>query len=147
MEFAEQVALLAAMGFFLVGLLSGIWKYAEILRSPEGVAPEYVNITHRSALLYAFACLLLERMLIQSPLPAGVELAALSGLLFFFGFAVFGYALHGWLKDTDNQLRRPYRLGRGTLPPVVVHGAMVALVVAEVGGFLVLAVGAVLGMS
>ena len=142
MSHAPTLALLGAMFFFLVGLLSGIWKYAGILRSPDSVAPEYVSVCHRAALLYAFACLVLERASEVSQLAPGLELACVTGLLFFFGFAVFGYALHGWLKDTDNQLAPPYRLGRGTVPPWFVHGTMVALIVVEVGAFLVLFVGA-----
>lgn len=142
MDTAQKLSVTAAMVFFLIGLLSGVWKYAEIRKSPEAVAPAYVDICHRASLLYAFACLLLERMTALSQLPAWLELSALGGLLFYFAFAVFGYALHGWLNDTDNQLRRPHRLARWTLPPAVVTGSMISLVLAEIGGFLVLAFGA-----
>jgi hypothetical protein len=78
-----------------------------------------------------------------SELPAAIELLALASLIGFFLFAVFGYALHGWLEDTDNQLRRPHRLGRTELSPVIVQGSMIALVLAEIGGFVVLAVGVI----
>ena len=135
--------MLAAMGFFALGLLGGIWKYAKIRRSPTAQAPAYVDTFHRSTLLYAFACSLLERMVELGDLPAWLEVCALVGLIGFFAFAVFGYAVHGWLEDTDNQLRRPYRLGAGTIPPTVMHGSMVALVIAELGGFLLLAIGVV----
>lgn len=102
-----------------------------------------MNICHRASLLYAFACLLLERMTALSQLPDWLELSALGGLLSYFAFAVFGYALHGWLKDTDNQLRRPHVLARWTLPPALVTGSMISLVLAEIGGFVILAYGAV----
>ena len=144
MDVPQQIALLSAMSFFALGLLGGVWKYAKIRRSPSAEAPAYVDIFHRSTLLYA--CLLLERMVEVGELPVGLELAALAGLIGFFTFAVFGYALHGWLEDTDNQLRRPYRLGAGTLAPAVVHGSMAALVIAELGGFMLLAVGVVMAM-
>jgi peptidoglycan/LPS O-acetylase OafA/YrhL len=146
MELAQQFAIVSAMGFFFMGLLGGVWKYAKIRRSPEGQAPAYVDIFHRSTLLYAFACLLIERMVALSQLPAWLEGVALTALIGFFLFAVFGYALHGWLEDTDNQLRRPYRLGRSSLPPSLVHGSMAALVVAEVGGFAILAVGVLMAL-
>jgi hypothetical protein len=29
----------------------------------------------------------------------------------YFAIAVFGFAVHGALRDTDNQLERPHRLG------------------------------------
>ena len=143
MALAQQVTVIASMTFFLFGLLGGLWKYAKIRTSPDGQAPVYVDVFHRSTLLYAFACVLLERMVVLSELPATIELLALAGLIGFFGFAVFGYALHGWLEDTDNQLRRPYRLGKRELSPVIVHGSMIALVVAELGGFVVLAIGVI----
>jgi hypothetical protein len=146
MELSRQLALLAAMGFFALGLVGGVWKYAKIRRSPIGQAPAYVDIFHRSTLLYAFACALLERMVEIGDLPTWLEVCALAGVIGFFAFAVFGYALHGWLEDTDNQLRRPYRLGARTLSPTIVHGSMAALVIAELGGFLLLAVGVVRAM-
>lgn len=143
MELARTIALLGAITMFALGLLGGTWKYLKIRRSPTATAPVYVDVFHRSTLLYAFACLLLERMVEVSELPAKVELGAIAALLGFFAFAVFGYAVHGWLEDTDNQLRKPHKLGRSTLPPALVHGSMVALVAAELGGFLVLAYGVV----
>lgn len=141
MDLAHKLTVVASMVFFMLGLLGGLWKYAKIRASPDGQAPVYVDVFHRSALLYAFACVLLERMVELSELPAWLELLALGGLLGFFGFAVLGYALHGWLDDTDNQLRRPYRLGTGMLSPAIVHGSMAALVLAEIGGFAVLGFG------
>lgn len=141
MDLAQKLTVIAALAFFLLGLLGGLWKYAKIRASPDGQAPTYVDIFHRSCLLYAFACVLLERAVVLSELPAALELAALAGLLGFFVFAVFGYALHGFLADTDNQLRRPYRLGQRTLSPHLVHTSMVLLVVGEIGGFVILAVG------
>ncbi|PRQ04917.1 hypothetical protein [Enhygromyxa salina] len=141
MQLPEKFALCSAMIFFLVGLISGVWKYAKIRGSTDASAPVYVDICHRASLLYAFACLLLERMVEVGTLPVVVELAALAALIGFFAFAVFGYALHGWLADTDNQLRRPHVLGRRTLAPGFVHASMIALVGAELGGFVVLCVG------
>ena len=141
MDDASRFALLSAMAFFAAGLLGGVWKYACIRRSPDASAPMYVDIFHRASLLYAFACLLLERMAIVSQLEVATELWALRAVVGFFAFAVGGYAIHGWLNDTDNQLRRPYKLGKGSLPPIVVHASMWALVACEIGGFGVLAVG------
>ena len=54
--------------------------------------------------------------------------------------------LHGWLADTDNQLRKPHRLGRGTLPGGLMAVFMWALIVGEIGGFLVLFYGVILGL-
>ena len=146
MEVTQQIALLAAIGFFLFGLLTGVWKYVAIHRSPEAKAPVYVDICHRSSLLYAFACLLLERMVEVSQLPHSVEVPALVAPLVFFALAVSTYAIHGLLNDTDNQLQRPHRLGSVKLPTWLTPAFMTALIVAEIGGSLVLAVGVVLAL-
>jgi len=38
----------------------------------------------------------------------------------FFAAAVLGYVIHGALRDTDNQLARPHRLGTRTVSPAAV---------------------------
>ncbi|MBW2941725.1 hypothetical protein [Zhongshania aquimaris] len=52
MEMAESLAIISAGVFFLVGLLSGIWKYKQIMASDKGEAHPYVDICHRSSLFY-----------------------------------------------------------------------------------------------
>ncbi len=141
MELTQQIALIAAMGFFVFGLLTGVWKYAALHASPAAQAPAYVDVCHRASLLYAFACLLLERMAEVSQLAPAVELPAVLAPLTFFALAVVTYAVHGLLDDTDDQLRRPHKLGRYVLPTWLTPAFMVALIVAEVGGALVLAFG------
>ncbi len=135
---ADQLCLLAAGSFFLTGLLTGLWKYACIARSETATAPVYVDIAHRAALMYSFSALLLRAFLPYSPLsPAGTLWAA--GLpLLFFAAAIVTYLVHGLLRDTDNQLRHPHRLGARTLPRLAIHGFMWALAAAEIGGFAVL---------
>ena len=146
MELPQKIALLTAIGFFLFGLLTGVWKYVAIHRSPEAKAPVYVDICHRSSLLYAFACLLLERMVEVSQLPTDIEMTALIATITFFVLAVSTYAIHGLLNDTDNQLQRPHRLGSVKLPTWLTPAFMTALIVAEIGGSLVLAVGVMLAL-
>jgi len=138
---AEQLCLLAAGIFFSSGLLTGFWKYACIARSPEAIAPVYVDIAHRASLMYAFSAILLREFVPYSPLsPAGTLWAA--GLpLLFFATAIVMYIVHGILQDTDNQLRSPHRLGKLTLPGIAMHGFMWALAAAEIGGFAVLLYG------
>ena len=69
------------------------------------------------------------------------ECLAVAVPIVFFASAVMMYALHGILRDTDNQLRRPHRLGSGTVPSALITLYMVALIAGEVGGFLVLFAG------
>jgi len=139
---ATRIALWACGGFFLTGLLTGAWKYQAMIRDIDGQAPPYVDICHRAALMYAFACLVLAEFSRLSAWPATVNLAAVVAPVIFFAAAVASYALHAVLRDTDNQIRRPHRLGRGHVPGAAMNLFVWALVVGEIGGFLVLLTGA-----
>jgi|SRR5450432_1929541 len=134
---APAFCLSSAGAFFLVGLASGAWKYLRIRRSPDVRAPLYVDLAHRSALLYAFAGVLLAQLCERSVWPDGVNLRATMVLQVFFATSVIAYVVHGALGDTDNQFRRPHRLGRRTIPAGAMTGFMIALILAEVSAFLV----------
>ena len=54
------------------------------------------------------------------------------------------YVLHGILRDTDNQLAVPHRLGKWAMPRGLVMGYMVAMAIGEIGGFAVIFSGAML---
>lgn len=135
---ADQLCLLAAGLFFSSGLLTGWWKYTCIARSPDAVAPVYVDIAHRASLMYAFSAVLLREFVPYSPLSATGTLWAAGLPLLFFALAIVMYIVHGVLRDTDNQLRSPHRLGSLTLPGIAIHGFMWTLAAAEIGGFAVL---------
>jgi hypothetical protein len=141
MASAEKLALLASGVFFLNALLTGTWKYLQIRTSPDALAHPYTDIAHRASLLYSFAALLLARFVELSPYSNTVELWAVALPLLFFAGAIVAYMIHGALRDTDNQLRTPHVLGSRTLSPASMTAWMVALIVAEIGGFLVLFVG------
>ncbi|MCA9530660.1 MAG: hypothetical protein KC543_11030 [Myxococcales bacterium] len=137
---ASELCLLGAGIFFGTGLLTGVWKYVAIDRSAggEASAPIYVDIAHRASLLYSFAAILFLEFVPYSPVSPAATRWVVGVPLVFFGSAIATYVTHGVLRDTDNQLRRPHVLGHGTLPPVLVRGYMVALILGEVGGFGVL---------
>ena len=127
-----KVALTASGTFFLVALLTGIWKYRHMLLNDGHVAPVYVDVAHRAALLYAFAALLLARLVEESPFSPTVNLFAIGGPLLFFAVAIASYVGLGFENRTDNQFReRNFNTTWG----------MAALIVAEIGGFGVLFVG------
>jgi len=127
-----KAVLLAAAGMFLWALLLGVWKYRQMLASPDGLAHPYVDTAHRAALLYSFALLLVATFVELSGWGALVNLLAAGALAFYFYAAVAGYAIHGWRRDTDNQFHPPTR---------GLRSFMTALIVAEIGGFLVLIAG------
>ena len=59
---AENICLIGCGLFFLTGLLSGAWKYAAMRQAPDFRAPRYVSVSHRTAFMYSFACLVLLEM-------------------------------------------------------------------------------------
>jgi hypothetical protein len=129
---AVKVALGLGGLFFLTGLLSGIWKYYHMSTSEGGEAPTYVNIAHRAALLYSFACGLLAALIYFSVFSTTVNLIALVSMVVFFASAVIRYIQLGITGETDNQYR-----DEGVLLTV----GMVLLILGEVGGFVVIFTG------
>ncbi len=143
---ADLLCLTACGLFFLTGLLTGLWKYLCMARSLDTSSPVYVDIAHRASLMYSFSALVLRAFVPYSPLDATGTLIAVAAPLLFFALAISTYVLHGLLRDTDNQLRSPHKLGSMTLPGVLLHGFMFLLAVAEIGGFAVLLWGFLRGL-
>lgn len=123
------------------GMATGLWKYRCMITSDDAQAPVYVDICHRAALLYSFAALILAAFAERSAWIAVVDIVAVAVPLFFFMTAVAAYALHGLLRDTDNQLRRPHQFGKRHVHGRVMTVYMYALTIGEIGGFLVLFAG------
>lgn len=123
---------------FVSALFLGTWKYHGIRTSPDGAAHLYVDIAHRAALMYSFAGLLLAVFTELSEWPTAVNLVAAAVVLAFFIGAVATYAWHGYRRDTTNQFR-------GDIG-VQLRVTMIALVVGEIGGFLVLFSGFLWGL-
>lgn len=142
-----ELGLLCAGGFLLAGLLTGVWKYRRIMVSAEAAAPQYVDIAHRAALMYSFACAVLALLAERSRWPDWVDSLAILVSVLFFALAVASYVLHGWLRDTDNQLARPHRLGDRTVPPAAMVAFMLALIAGEIGGLLILISGFLAGLA
>jgi len=138
---AEKIVLLSCGVFFLTGLLTGVWKYLAITRSPEAESPGYVTVAHRAALMYSFAALVLLKFVELSPYPETVNLIATAVPIFFFAAAIAAYILHGVIGDTDNQFHKPYQIGTLHIPPLIFHLLNGILITGEVGGFLVLFIG------
>ena len=127
-----MATLLAAGLIFLLALVLGIWKYRQMATSEDHLAHPYVDIAHRSALLYSFATLLVAVFVELSAWPEWVNAAAAATIVVFFVGAIGSYIVHGAKRDTTNQLSEP---GRS------IHVAMAALIVGEIGGFVVLLTG------
>ncbi len=144
---APEFALICSGAFLLAGMLTGIWKYLHIMRSPQAEAPYYVNIAHRTSLMYGFAALILYAMAEHSVWSNTVNFIAVLVSVLFYAAAVATYVIHGLLRDTDNQLARPHKLGHAELSPWLLYVFMAGLIVGEVGGAATLFVGMLLGVS
>lgn len=94
--------------------------------------PSIVDTAHRAALLYSFALLLVATFVELSEWSVLVNLLAAGAMAFYFFGAIAGYAYHGWRRDTTNQFHPP--TGR-------MNAFMTTLIVAEIGGWLVLVAG------
>lgn len=126
----------AGGAFFLAALATGAWKYKHMLLAASHAAPVYVDVAHKAALLYSFACVLIARLLEASAFSSGVNLVAAGALVACFAAAVFTYVRLGWRNATDNQFReRTFTTTWG----------MALLVVGEFGGFLVVLAGFLAG--
>ena len=127
-----KAVLVAAALMFLWALLLGVLKYRQIMASESRSAHMYVDIGHRAALLYSFALLLVATFVQLSAWGTVVNLLASGAMAFYFFAAVANYNWHGTRRDTDNVFRDPHR-GLGAF--------MISLIVAEIGGWLVLTAG------
>jgi hypothetical protein len=127
-----KAVLLADAVMFLAAQLLGVWKYRQIMTSESHTAHLYVDIAHRTALFYSFALLLIATFVELSGFSPAVNGLAAGAMTFYFYASVTSYALHGWREDTDNQFRNP-------VPGL--RAFMITLIVAEIGGWLVLSAG------
>ena len=134
-------------GIFLwVGMLTGVWKYYQIRHSAQARAHYYVDIAHRSSLLYASASLIIAVLAYFSVWTEQLNLIFVLINLFFFSFTILSYILHGWLKDTTNQFKQPHQVGCWPLPKWMLGSAMVLLIIGELGATAGLLLGTLMGL-
>lgn len=146
LSLAVKLAILFSGIFLWVGMLTGVWKYLQIRNSPQSRAHYYVDIAHRSSLLYAPAALILAVLACYSQFSETINLICVVLNLAFFSFSIGAYILHGILKDTTNQFKKPHQLGKVQLPGILMTLAMIGLIVAELGGTGILLWGATQGL-
>lgn len=134
LSLAVKLAVLFSGIFLWIGMLTGVWKYLQIRASKQARAHYYVDIAHRSSLLYAPAALILAVLAYFSAFSETVNLWCIILNLTFFSFSIAVYIVHGMLKDTRNRLKQPHQLGRYHIAPILMGLAMWALALAEVAG-------------
>ncbi|QIC62398.1 hypothetical protein [Acinetobacter schindleri] len=146
LSLAVKLAILFSGIFLWIGMLTGVWKYLQIRNSAQSRAHYYVDIAHRSSLLYAPAALILAVLAYYSQFSETINLICVILNLAFFSFSIGAYILHGVLKDTTNQFKKPHQLGKVQLPGILMTFAMIGLIVAELGGTGILLWGAAQGL-
>jgi hypothetical protein len=126
MEQSVKISLLFAGLFLLGGMITGVWKYAKIMSSPEHKAPVYVDIAHRSSFLYSFASLVIAKLIEFSPFSPGWQIVIVLVPLLYFALAVIAYVLEGLKNETSNMFEKK---NFGTT------WFMYSLIAGEIGGF------------
>ncbi len=129
---ASKLCLMAAGVFLFFGMVSGIFKYVYIMRSPKHRAPVYIDIAHRSAFLYSFAALVLGRLSEQSIYSERINLIAALVPLTFFALTIAGYFVTGLRNQTENLFSERNAL---------TTWFMYLLIAGEIGGTVVLLAG------
>ena len=132
--------------FLWVGMLTGVWKYYQIRHSAQARAHYYVDIAHRSSLLYAPASLIIAILAHFSIWSDGLNFTFVLINLFLFSFSILSYVLHGWLKDTTNQFKQPHQMGRWHLPKWMLSSAIILLIIGELGATAGLLLGTMIGL-
>lgn len=126
MNLAVKIALLVSGIFLLNGMLTGVWKYARIMSSPEHKAPVYVDIAHRASFFYSFASLVIAKLLEFSPFSSNSQVVIVVLPLSYFLLSVIAYMKEGYLNRTENMFSE-----RNLVPTWFMY----SLIVAEIGGF------------
>ncbi len=140
---ATQLAIIFSGIFLWMGMLTGVWKYYQIRQSELARAHYYVDIAHRSSLLYASASLILAALSFFTVLSDSLVLFCVVANLFFFTMSILIYILHGLLKDTTNQFKQPHQIGRWTLPVWCMTLMMLSLIVVQLGATTILLLGTI----
>jgi uncharacterized membrane protein YgdD (TMEM256/DUF423 family) len=146
LDLGVKTAILFSGIFLWVGMLTGVWKYWQIRQSAHARAHYYVDIAHRSSLLYAPATLILAVLAYYSALSAQLNLLCVLINIAFFSFSITTYMLHGFLQDTSNQFKQPHQLGKLHVPGSLITLAMLGLIIAELGGTGLLVYGVFAGL-
>ena len=126
MTIAIKISLLVSGLFLLNGMLTGVWKYAKIMSSPEHRAPVYVDIAHRTSFFYSFASLVIANLIEFSPFNETWQIVIVAFPLGYFVLTLIGYMKEGFLDRTENIFSE-----RNFITTWFMYG----LIAAEIGGF------------
>jgi hypothetical protein len=129
---AAWVLFLAGL-IFLAALGLGVLKWQGMVNNREtGTAHPYIDIAHRSALMYSFATGLIAAFVELSGWPVIVNSLAAGAIILMFVSTIANYTRLGLQGKIVNQMHNP---------PPSLRFVLVALIIGEIGGFVVLLAG------
>jgi hypothetical protein len=126
---AVKISLLFAGLFLLLGMLTGVWKYAKTMSSANHRAPVYVDTAHRASFFYSFASLVIAKLIEFSPFDPQWQMVIVIAPLSYFLLTVAGYMKEGFLDRTENIFAE-----RNFITTWFMYG----LIVGEIGGLLLI---------
>ncbi len=129
MNLSVKIALSVSGIFLLNGMLTGVWKYAKIMQSANHQAPVYVDIAHRASFFYAFASLIIAKLMEFSPFGSFWQIVIVAFPLGYFLLTVIGYIREGYLNRTENMFAE-----RNFVTTWFMYG----LIAGEIGGFVLI---------
>ena len=98
---AVKISILFAGLYLLIGMLTGVWKYAAIMKSENHKSSMYIDIAHRNALLFSFACLVIAKLMEFSPFSLVVQLVITLIPLFYFSLTTINQIKEGFSGRTE----------------------------------------------
>jgi len=128
----SKLAILFSGLFLLIGMLTGVWKYASMMKSEKHKAPIYVDIAHRNALLFSFACLVIAKLMEFSPFSPAIQLTITVIPLFYFSLTTINQIKEGAAGRNETIFKE-----RNFSTTWFTYG----LIVGEVGSILLMIVG------
>lgn len=82
-------------------MITGVWKYAAIMKSENHKSSMYIDIAHRNALLFSFACIVIAKLMEFSPFPPTVQMVITSIPLFYFSMTTINQIKEGFAGRTE----------------------------------------------
>ncbi len=96
-----KISVLFAGLYLLVGMLTGVWKYAAIMKSENHKSSMYIDIAHRNALLFSFACLVIAKLMEFSPFSPVMQMIITLIPLFYFSLTTINQIKEGFAGRTE----------------------------------------------
>ena len=96
-----KLAILFSGLFLLIGMLTGVWKYTTMMKSENAKSSMYIDIAHRNALLFSFACVVIAKLMEFSPFSMPLQIVITAIPLFYFSLTTINQIKEGAAGRTE----------------------------------------------